>query len=194
MVVSPEPSVFRGTLEFFGKLGVYDVILPFLLVFTIFYAILEKTKIFGIEKMEGGKETTRKNLNAMTAFVVAFFVIASTRLVALINQVLASTVLLLLLSICFLLLVGSFHTGKEEFALKKGWKSLFMWIMFIGIVLVFLNALGWLQVIYSYVFFQFNSVVVSSIILVIIIVVAIAYITGGLGGSEKKKKSEEKEE
>nr|MCK4929730.1 hypothetical protein [Nanoarchaeota archaeon] len=191
MVVSPEPSVFRGTLEFFGKLGVYDVILPFLLIFTIVYATLEKTKIFGIEKMEGGKETTRKNLNAMTAFVVAFFVVASTRLVALINQVLASTVLLLLLSICFLLLVGSFHTGKKEFALKGGWKNLFMWIMFIGIVLVFLNALGWLQVIYSYLFFQFSSVVVSSIILVIVIVVAIVYITGGF---EKKKKGEEKEE
>lgn len=190
MVVSPEPSLFRGTLEFFGRLGVYDVILPFLLIFTIVYAILEKTKIFGIEKVEG-KETTRKNLNAMTAFVIAFFIVASTRLVALINQVLASTVLLLLLSICFLLLVGSFHTGKEEFALKGGWKNLFMWIMFIGIVLVFLHALGWLQVIYSYVFFQFNSVVVSSIILVIILVVAIVYITGGF---EKKKKGEGKEE
>ena len=190
MVVSPEPSVFRGTLEFFGKLGVYDVILPFLLVFTLVYAILEKTKIFGIEKVEG-KETTRKNLNAMTAFVVAFFVVASTRLVALINQVLASTVLLLLLSICFLLLVGSFHTGKEEFALKKGWRTFFMWIMFIGIVLVFLHALGWLQVIYSQLFFKFDTVVVSSIVLVVIIVVAIVYITGGF---EKKKKSEEKEE
>lgn len=190
MVPPPEPSVFRGTLEFFSKLGVYDVVLPFLLIFTLVYAILEKTRIYGTEKVEG-KEYTRKNLNAMTAFVVAFFVVASTRLVALINQVLASTVLLLLLSICFLLLVGSFHTGKEEFALKGGWKNLFMVIMFIGIILVFLHALGWLQVIYNYLFFQFNSVVVSSIVLVIIVVVAIVFITGGF---DKKKKGEEKSE
>jgi len=190
VVPTPEPSTFRGTLAFFDKIGVYDVVLPFLLIFTIVYAILEKTKIFGIEKIEG-KEYTRKNLNGMTAFVVAFFVVASTRLVALINQVLANTVLLLLLSICFLLLAGSFHTGKEEFALKGGWKNLFMIIMFIGIVLVFLHALGWLQVIYNYLFFRFDSVVVSSIVLVIIVVVAIMYITGAF---EKKKKSEEKEE
>ncbi|MBW2990817.1 hypothetical protein KY348_03865 [Candidatus Woesearchaeota archaeon] len=189
MVVPVEPSVFRGTLDFFSKLGVYDVILPFLLVFTIVYAVLEKTAIFGKEKAEG-KESTRKNLNAMTAFVIAFFVVASTKLVALISQVLSSTVLLLLLSICFLMLVGSFHTGKQEFALEGPWKKAFMWIMFIGIALVFLHALGWLEYIYYYLFQNFDSVVVSSIILLAVIVVAIVYITGGF----QKKKTEEKED
>jgi hypothetical protein len=190
MVVAPEPSVFRGTLAFFDKLGVYDVVLPFLLVFTIMFAILEKTRIFGTEKVEG-KDITRKNLNGMTAFVTAFFVVASTKLVAIINEVLANTVLLLLLSICFLLLAGSFHSGKEEFFLKGGWKTFFMIMMFVGIVLVFLHALGWLEIIYSYLFFKFDTVVVSSIVLVIIIVVFMIYVTGGF---EKKKKGEGKEE
>ena len=188
MVPPPEPSVFRGTLAFFDKLGVYDVVLPFLLIFTIVYAILEKTKIFGEEKVEG-KAYSRKNLNGMTAFVIAFFVVTSTKLVALINEVLANTVLLLLLSVCFLLLAGSFHSGKEEFFLQKGWKTFFMIIMFIGIVLIFLHALGWLQVIYEHLFFRFDSIVVSSIVLVIIIVVFIMYVTGAF---EKKKTSEEK--
>jgi hypothetical protein len=189
MVVAPEPSVFRGTLAFFDKLGVYDVVLPFLLVFTIMFAILEKTKIFGTEKVEG-KDITRKNLNGMTAFVTAFFVVASTQLVRIISNALSKVVLLLLLSICFLLLAGSFHTGKEEFALKGGWKTFFMIMMFIGVVLVFLYELGWLQVIYSYLFFKFDTVVVSSIVLVIIIVVFMIYVTGGF----EKKKSDKKEE
>ncbi|RLG28168.1 hypothetical protein DRN98_09905 [Methanosarcinales archaeon] len=189
VVQAVEQSAFRGTLTFLNKIGVYDVVLPFLLIFTIVYAILEKTRIYGTEKIEG-KEYTRKNLNGMTAFVVAFFVVASTKLVAIINEVLANTVLLLLLSICFLLLAGSFHTGKEEFFLKKGWRNLFMIIMFLGIVLVFLHALGWLQVILWYVTTQFNSVVVSSIILVIIVVLAIIYITGGF---TKKSAEEEKD-
>lgn len=189
MVPPPETSVFRGTLAFFDKLGVYDVVLPFLLIFTIVYAILEKTRIFGEEKVEGGRVVSRKNLNGMTAFVIAFFVVASTKLVALINEVLANTVLLLLLSICFLLLAGSFHSGKEEFFLQKGWRTFFMVIMFIGIVLIFLHALGWLQVIYDHLFFRFDSIVVSSIVLVVIIVVFIMYVTGAF---EKKKSSEEK--
>src|SRR3989338_8827869 len=66
-----EESVFRGVIGFFDKIGVYDIILPFLLVFTIVFAILEKTKILGLEKIDG-KETTKKNLNSMVAFVIAF--------------------------------------------------------------------------------------------------------------------------
>jgi hypothetical protein len=185
----PEQSVFRGTLAFFDKLGVYDVVLPFLLVFTLMFAILEKTAVFGKEKVDG-KEITRKNMNGMMAFVTAFFVVASTRLVAIINQVLANVVLLLLLSICFLLLAGSFHSGKNEFFLEGKWKTFFMIMMFIGIVLIFLHALGWLEIIYSYLFFKFDSIVVSSIVLVIIIVVFMIYVTGGF----EKKKTDKKEE
>ena len=68
---------FRGAIVFLEKLGVYDVVLPFLLVFTIIFAILEKTRILGVEKV-GGQDLTKKNLNSIVAFVVAFLVIAST--------------------------------------------------------------------------------------------------------------------
>jgi hypothetical protein len=182
-------STFRGTIGFFEKLGVYDVVLPFLLVFTLVYAILEKTKIYGTDKFDG-KEISRKNLNGMTAFVAAFFVIASTRLVAIVNEVLANTVLLLLLSICFLLLAGSFHSGKDEFFLQKGWRTFFMIIMFVGIVLIFLNALGWLQVIYENLFFKFDSVTVSSLVLVIVIVLFMLYVTGAFEKKKEEKKAE----
>lgn len=184
-----QASVFRGTLGFFEQLGVYDVVLPFLLVFTLVFAILEKTKAYGTEKLSGGGEVTRKNLNAMTAFVAAFFVVASTQLVAIVNQVLAHTVLLLLVSICFLLLAGSFHSGSKEFFLEGGWNTFFMWIMFAGIVVIFLNALGWLDIIWESLFFRFDSVTVSSIVLVIGIVLFMIYITGGFEG---KNKGEEK--
>lgn len=182
-------SVFRGTIGFFEKLGVYDVVLPFLLVFTIVYAMLEKTRIYGSDKIDG-KEFSRKNLNGMTAFVSAFFVIASTRLVAIISEVLANTVLLLLLSICFLLLAGSFHTGSKEFFLEGGWKTTFMIIMFLGIVLIFLNALGWLQVIYHNLFFKFDSVTVSSIVLVLVMVLFMLYVTGAFDKKGEEKKSD----
>ncbi|MBN2459311.1 hypothetical protein JXB28_03415 [Candidatus Woesearchaeota archaeon] len=182
-------SSFGNAIGFMGELGVYDVVLPFLMIFTLVFAILEKTKIYGTEKI-GGQEYTRKNLNGMTAFVMAFFVVASTRLVAVINEVLASTVLLLLLSVCFLLLAGSFHSGKEEFFLKGGWNKLFMFIMFIGIVLIFLHALGWLDIIWVSLIHNFDSVITSTIVLLVIVVVAIVYITGGF---DKKKSGGSKE-
>ena len=57
-----EESIFRGVISFLNTLGVYDIILPFLLVFTLVFAILEKTKVLGTEKV-GDKTITKKNLN-----------------------------------------------------------------------------------------------------------------------------------
>src|SRR3989338_3772325 len=122
-----EESAFRGMIGLLNRLGVYDVILPFLLVFTIIFAILEKTKIFGLEN-----GLTKKNINAMVAFVIAFLVIASTKLVGVINEVMANVVLLVILGVCFLLLVGVFF-GDKEFTLEKfpTWSKLLMILMFI---------------------------------------------------------------
>src|SRR3989344_7866102 len=97
-----EATAFRGVITFLDELGVYDVVLPFLLVFTIVFAILEKTRVLGTEKV-GDKELTKKNLDAIVAFVIAFLVIASTSLVRIINEVVANVVLVLILVISFLM-------------------------------------------------------------------------------------------
>ena len=49
-------SVFGEAIQFLAKLGIYDVVLPFLLVFTIVFAIMEKTKLLGTEKGKEEKE------------------------------------------------------------------------------------------------------------------------------------------
>ena len=128
-----EESVFRGVIVFFDKLGIYDVVLPFLLIFTIVFAILEKTRVLGSDEIEG-KKYSKKNLNAMVAFVTAFLVVASTKLVSVINIAIANTILLLLLVVLFLLLVGSFFKEGEGVFLEGFWKYLFMIIMFIKMV------------------------------------------------------------
>ena len=175
-------STFRGVIEFFNELGVYDVILPFLLVFTIIFAILEKSKVFGTEKIEG-VEYTRKNLNAMVAFTIGFFVIASTQIVAAINTALAHMVLLMLLALCFILLIGVFWTGEKEVYLEGGWKTFFMVLMFIGIVLIFLNAVGWLGSAWNYTIRHWNSATIGSIVLLSVVIGFMYLIT-----KEPKKK------
>lgn len=168
-------STFREILVFFDKIGVYDVILPFLLIFTIVFAILEKTKVFGLEEV-GGKKLTRKNINSMVAFVIAFFVIASSKLVEIVTTVSSWMVILLMLSVLFLILVGSFWKEGEGVFLEKGWKNLFMIIMFVGIVVIFLEAIKtpdgkpWLEYIINYVVENFSSTAVASIILVLVII------------------------
>ena len=96
-------SRFRSTLDFMNQLGVYDVILPFLLIFTIVFAILEKTRLFGTDEIQGVK-FTKKNLNAMAAFVIAFFVIASSKMVEIVTKISSNMIILLLGVLLFLLL------------------------------------------------------------------------------------------
>lgn len=189
-------SAFRNSLEFLDKIGVFDVVLPFLLVFTIIFALLEKTRIFGTEKL-GGEEYTKKQLNSLAAFVMAFFVIASSKLVEIITKISANVIVLVLASVFFLLLAGSFHQQKPEgYFLEKGpFRTLFMAIMFIGLVFIFLNAIKtgektWLSYLFDWLRQFSDNVSVSSIVLVVI-VVAIMYYIGAVGkagtaGEEKK--------
>ncbi len=187
-----ETSTFVSVITFFDKVGLYDVVLPFILVFTIVFAILEKSKVLGTEEVSG-KEVTRKNLNAMVAFVIAFLVIASAQLVDIITTVSSQVVILLLLSVLFLLLVGSFYQESEGGYLQGGWKTFFMFIMFIGIVLIFLGAIknasgqSWLDIFWDYVSQGQGGDAVGSIILLIIIVLLVWFVIRTPGGSEPAK-------
>lgn len=186
-MVEQTTSGFRGVVEFLGNIGVYDVILPFLLVFTIVFAILEKTRILGTEKV-GDREITKKNLNAIVALMVAFLIIASTRLVAVINEVMANIVLLLILAISFLLLVGVFF-GSKEFTLEQypGWIKFFMILMFLGIVVIFLNALDWLKLVFA-VFENWDAEWAVSLVFLAIILIFMWFITKEPGPAPAKEK------
>lgn len=197
---------FDDAIVFLDNIGIYDVVLPFLLVFVIVYALLEKTRVFGTEEVDG-KQVSRKNLNSMVAFVIAFLVVASSSLVAIISQFAANVVLLLLISISFLLLVGSFSDPKEMkegFFLKdKKLRNTFIGIMAFGLVLVFLNAFTtssrfcykgtctWLEVLWGIIVGQTgNSAALSAIILLLIIGGFIAWIGRDAGKSEDKDDEE----
>jgi len=185
-------SVFGESIEFLVKLGVYDVVLPFLLVFVIIFAILEKTRILGTDKGEKDKEYTKKNLNAMIAFVVGFLVVASAQLVAVINKTVSQIFILLLMIICFLMLAGAFHgQTKEGFFLNKKdhgfYYSAFMVITFIAIFAIFLNAIGWLDAIHVFLRDNWNASYVAAVILMIIIVGFMAWIMKDPNPAETKK-------
>jgi len=179
-----EPTPFRNIIDFFGDIGLYDVVLPFLLVFTIVFAILEKTRVFGMDEIDG-KKYTKKNINAMASFVIAFFVVASSRLVDIITEVSSWTVILLFLSVLFLLLVGSFMKEGEGVFLEGGWKIFFMVFMFIGIAVIFLNAMGWLEEFWNFLSGGSAGNAVGSIVLLIIIVLFMVYVVKEPGSFSK---------
>jgi len=136
-----EGGVLGQAVGFFADIGIFRVVLPFLLVFTMVFAILEKTKVFGTEKI-GGEDIPRKNVNSIVAFVTAFLVVGSGQLVSIINQTVSQMVILLVLVICFMILVGSFSKEDEGYFAEGSWyKGVFTGIMFIGILLIVMGSI-----------------------------------------------------
>ncbi len=179
-VAAASGTPFRDVITFFDQIGLFDVVLPFLLIFTIVFAILEKTKVLGTEDIDG-KKYTKKNLNAIASFVISFLVIAAKELVAIINETVAKAVIVLFFSILFLLLVGSFHKEGEPMYLQGGWKIAFEIIVFLAIVGIFLDSIKtkdgktWLQRLADFSGSGSTDTVLGSIILLVIVVLFIVY-------------------
>jgi uncharacterized membrane protein YfcA len=186
-------TALGGVVQFFSDVGIYDVVLPFLLVFTIVYAIFERTRVLGTEKV-GDKEYPKKNLNAMVAFVIAFFVVASSQLVETITKVSSNMVILLLLVVFLLMLIGSFY-GEEEIG-KKGIQDKTQRIIFIiavslGIVFIFMDAIktgtgiSWLDYSFDYLKNYWSSTAVASVILILFIIGFMLWVTQGTQGKKE---------
>ncbi len=77
--------------------GLSTVLLPFLLVFAIVYAILDKIKIFD-----------KKGVNVVIAFVMAFFVATNTLIVEIIGRSLPNVSIVLIAIVCVILVIGIF--------------------------------------------------------------------------------------
>ena len=183
-------TVLGGTIGFLATLGVYDVVLPFLLVFTLMFAFLEKTKVLGVEIIKSGKDEvaySRKNLNAIIAFTSAFFVIASSELVRLLSEVIANTMILVVTGTMFMLALGISHDSSEgkEFQLQGNYKKYFLAANAVGILLILLNALGWLQIAYSWLVSNWSSSYGMTILMVGVFVGFMAWITASPKPSKK---------
>lgn len=177
-------SVLGNAIDFMQDFGFFDVILPFLLVFTIFFGILEKTRIFGEEKI-GDKSYPKKNLNSMVAFVVAFFVVAAKEVVTSLQLSLPYVALGLVVLLSFMMLAGSFM-GDKTFSFEgKPWAIFLTLISFIAVVLIFLNSFGWFQPIVA--FFSANpSTVLIPTLLIGAVIGTIIYVVGGGPPKESK--------
>ncbi len=184
-------SPLQNAIDFLREFGLFDIVLPFLLVFTLVFAILEKTKVLGVEKDE---KTPKKNLNAMVAFVFAMIVVATNKIVTTINMALPNVVLLLVVFVAFLLLVGLFSkTGELDF--KERHPKYYSFFIFISVVTIFFIFLGsintssgqsWLNFAWDYVANNFEGAAVSSLIFLVILIGAIYWVIGNPKNQNQK--------
>jgi len=182
-----------NAVQFFKDFGLFDVVLPFLLVFSIMFAILEKTLVLGTDTL-GDKKTPKKAMNAMVAFVVALFVVATNKIVTAIQVFLPNIVLIIVVVLSFLLLVGILYKdGEFNLAEKETkWKNIFVVIIFILISLTIAGSItktanqSYLSWGFDYAVQNFSGTIVTSLIFLAVVIFAISYITKSpsTGGSK----------
>ena len=178
-----------NAIEFLQDFGFFEVVLPFVLVFTVVFAVLEKTKIFGTTG-EGDKAEGKKNINAMVALVIAMLFIGTPSIVNAVNVSLPKVAFVLIAFMSFLMIVGFFYSkGQLEFQ-SMGWKIPLAMGTMTGIVLIFLHSLEWWP--FSPGAFDdaaANSLALPVVIFIIVIIGAIILVTVP-GGGEGKGKTE----
>ncbi len=158
------------TIRVWQEVGVYDIILPFILVFTISFAILQKVKIFGKEA---------KNVNVIVSLVLAFLFLQNTYLIFILQRFLPNVSIIVIGSLMFLLLIGIF-SGEHS-----GWSGTALNIAFIFSLIAIIVALsvdffptgdgspyGFLSW-----FYQLDPTIQSMIIFGILIVLVISIVT-----------------
>src|SRR3989338_33112 len=175
-------------LEEFGRAlerwGLMDVLLPFLLIFTIVFAVLEKSKILGEEK---------RNMNTAIALIFSLIIViphitgdlpAGYDPVLVINAALPSVGLVVVGIIALMILIGVFAHDKVTLGMSMpGWIGFFS---IVAIIIIFGSAAGWFATGFDdWLTNIFGSDALAIIIMLIVFGVIISFVTGGEGDREK---------
>ncbi|MBN2459312.1 hypothetical protein JXB28_03420 [Candidatus Woesearchaeota archaeon] len=165
--------------------GVTDVLLPFILVFTIVFATLQKTKILGDGK---------KNYNVMVALVMGLAVVIPHIVgrypfnfdpVNVINASLPQVSIILVAIIMLLLIIGIF--GNE---IDIAGTSLAGWVVLLAIIavlLIFGSAVGWFPL-PIYLNFLLDPELQALIVMILVFGIIIWFITKD--DTQKEQKGE----
>lgn len=117
---------FVDLLNYWQDIGLYEVILPFMLIFTMSFAILQKVQVLG----------NKKEFNIIVALVIGLLFVRNQYLVGLINNFLPNVSLFMVVILMFLLLLGIFAGEHKE------WTGIMLSIAFVVSLAFILIALS----------------------------------------------------
>lgn len=151
-----------------------DVILPFLLVFTLVFAVLDKTKLLG----EG-----KKQINAITSLVIGLILIGFPFARDIIVRLIPFLVVALVILFIFMLLYGFVSGKKEGDVLSPGLKITLGIIAGLAVVVAVLWVTGAWDYIYELtVEGEFSETIWINVFMLAIIGGAIAIVVSGKKG------------
>jgi hypothetical protein len=158
--------------------GLTDVMLPFLLIFVVIFALMAKTRVLGEDK---------KKYNLIIALVIGLLVVVPHVLdlyppggdvVDIMNTALPQVSLIAVAIVMLLILVGLFGgEAKWMGSSMSGWIAI---VAFIAILIIFGGAAGWWA---NWSWFQdfFGAETVAIIVMILVFAIIVWWITRGEG-------------
>ncbi len=153
-----------------------DIILPFLLIFVLIFAILQKSKLLGEGKMQ---------IDAIISFVIASIFVTFTNAVNIVTQMTIFLTIALVLLFVFMLIYGFAYGDTKGNPLEgqKWVKPTIGILAFIAVVVGFVVASGWWDSVWN--FFS-GTDMGANVLFIVVIVAAIIAVIVGSGKGEKK--------
>ena len=140
---------------------------PFLLIFFIIFAVLEKTKVIGDNKSQ---------LNALISFIIGLIFVSA----AFPREVLGNLILFLTLAIVIMfvtLVLWGFAAGAPELKLSKGLKTFLMILVAIAVIIAVFWAMGIGSSFFNFLFSSgWSSPFWTNALFVIVIAAALAFV------------------
>jgi hypothetical protein len=163
---------FKSTIASLEAWGLMDVLLPFLLIFVVVFAILQKTQILGKDK---------KNFNVIISLVISLMVIiphvlgtypAGFDVINIINMVVPQISLIIVAILMLLILLGIFGGASIP--------GIVAIIAGVVVVAIFLGTTSWLYGL-DWLYDFFGTEAVSFLIVILIFGLIIWFITAEPG-------------
>ncbi|PIN69919.1 hypothetical protein COV93_03540 [Candidatus Woesearchaeota archaeon CG11_big_fil_rev_8_21_14_0_20_43_8] len=174
---------FDDVILYLDRVGVADVLLPFILVFTVVYAVLFKSKVLG-------REEGFNRFNIILALVMALAVIfphvtgVGPDIVPIINTALPNIAAVAIALIMFMFLMGIWGVNWSIKTIGS-----FVVVLTMGVVLyIFGAAAGWGWKIPDWLYFLRNGETQALIITLLVFGLIIGYITKDPANDDPNKK------
>ncbi|MBD3209715.1 hypothetical protein GF367_04865 [Candidatus Woesearchaeota archaeon] len=196
-------SYFGMAMQQLYEIGILDILLPFILIFTVIFAIMQRTKILG--KDEEGKPM--KNFNVVIALVMSLaaviphvlwgemsgYGVRCTRhlsngfldVVCVINNALPNVSLIVVAVLMFLIIIGIW--GKEVDIGGTTLGGIATVLSIIAIIVIFALAAGWMGTLPRWLYWLHDQQTQALVVVILVFGLIIKFIVGPGENKDDKK-------
>lgn len=153
-----------------------NLVLPFLLMFVMTFAILQKSKVLGDGK---------RQIDALVALVIGLIVVSFGNAVGIINALLPFMAVAMVVIFVFMFLISMWFQGDEKFEVGKGLRITGLILVSIAVVIAVLVVTGaWSYLIDRLFYSEDGSGLLANGVFIVIIIAAIATVWFSKSGKE----------